>query len=652
MSTDSPQSIEHAQPGSLFMKIGLLGAFILSMGFTAMVSALLIAQQTDGLASAVNHSGTLRMQTYRIGMALLQGGQRSNNSPSPRELAHAMSDKLESATLTDVVPESAIDPMGAAYERIMHRWVDELLPAVTDASIGTYVESVDEFVDEIHQLVSLIERRAERYNQRLVVIQVVTLTLTIIVVALALVLLRRRVLRPLQELLRLSERASSGDFSTRTEFEGSDELGQLGRTMNLMSASLSELYGQLESRVSIKTKELERSNQSLSLLYRCSKSLDGSDLTVKKMLDVLVDLKTSLALSSVQLCLHDGLGNISRQPDAESQRVSLAADALDAPHLAAEQEGVELYLTAAPDTSPCCSSSAPVPSAVSQDDESAGPSMYTIVIADQETRYGTFCFAMDNDEASGWQRPVLESWAKQLALALNLRHKIQQGHRLAVHEERSILARELHDSLAQSLSYLKIQAMRLEQLLTTGTDNPQKASGPVDPSGSARAVVAELRAGINSAYQHLRELLTSFRLKVNEQGMQAELQATVDEFRARSHLETEFAYRLPQGIMTPDQEVHVLQIVREALANVMRHSRASHVTVRVSQPTPGWVSVEVGDDGVGMSDVSQPWAHHGLTIMRERAKSLGCKLEILTNQPTGTLIRLCFAVRSGVVDMY
>jgi len=214
---------------------------------------------------------------------------------------------------------------------------------------------------------------------------------------------------------------------------------------------------------------------------------------------------------------------------------------------------------------------------------------------------------------------------------------VRESHHLAVHEERSILARELHDSLAQSLSYMKIQAMRLERIL----DNRQE--------GSAEAVLADLRSGINSAYQHLRELLTSFRLRADERGLRDALRKAVAEFQAQGDIEIEFDDRLPQDLLTPNQEVHVLQIIREALANVRRHARASRARVQLVE-SGGLVSIEISDDGVGIGDVKESWSHHGLSIMRERATSLGTVLEIGGNGQQGTVVKLCFAPRAHVAD--
>src|SRR5690625_2362140 len=99
-----------------------------------------------------------------------------------------------------------------------------------------------------------------------------------------------------------------------------------------------------------------------------------------------------------------------------------------------------------------------------------------------------------------WQQQLIESVADQLALALSLQAEEDNARRLTLVHERTVIARELHDSLAQALSYLKIQVTRLNRALAK------------DDKATLQDVSNELQEGLNSAYRQLRELLTTFRL--------------------------------------------------------------------------------------------------------------------------------------------
>ena len=236
MRTAFSRAIPGKKNGSLLAIMGFLVAGMLLLSLTAMISALLIGQQTQGLAAAVNQSGTLRMQSYRIGMALVVGSHGvDENAASADRLGTEFMVLLSDPKLTGMIPEADNDPIRDAYVRVQDRWEKELLPAVRLGAVQAYLGGVDDFVDDIHALVGLIETRAEVYIDRLLTIQVFTLSLTVLSAMLGLLLLQSKVVRPLQSLLALAERARTGDFSLRTPYAGEDELGRLGNAMNPVS---------------------------------------------------------------------------------------------------------------------------------------------------------------------------------------------------------------------------------------------------------------------------------------------------------------------------------------------------------------------------------------------------------------------------------
>jgi two-component system, NarL family, nitrate/nitrite sensor histidine kinase NarX len=150
-----------------------------------------------------------------------------------------------------------------------------------------------------------------------------------------------------------------------------------------------------------------------------------------------------------------------------------------------------------------------------------------------------------------------------------------------------------------------------------------------------------LREGLNSAYRQLRELLTTFRLRIEGEGLAAALQTTVAEFAARGNLPIALEAHLAGCTLTPNEEIHALQIVREALSNVLNHAQARQAEVKVLCNSDGSVSATVTDDGIG---VRQPaGAHHyGMTIMEERAKNLGGQLTVENLPTAGTRVTLHF----------
>ena len=238
-ATASSQRAARARRPILYL-IGALMSGIVLLGIAAMLGSMVIAQINQGMAAAVNQSGTLRMQSYRVGMALADPrGAAAERQQRARALAGELSQRLTSSRLLDAIPAADADPVRVAYERVVVQWERVMLPAVHDALAGPdsigYLQRVDGFVSEIHTLVQALAERAEHHIDLLRLIQGAALLLTVVAVVVTMRLLQRRVVRPLDDLLRCADRARQGDFSGRTRFDGPDELGRLGAAMNLMT---------------------------------------------------------------------------------------------------------------------------------------------------------------------------------------------------------------------------------------------------------------------------------------------------------------------------------------------------------------------------------------------------------------------------------
>ncbi|MGZ8253538.1 MAG: histidine kinase, partial [Burkholderiaceae bacterium] len=210
-----------------------------------------------------------------------------------------------------------------------------------------------------------------------------------------------------------------------------------------------------------------------------------------------------------------------------------------------------------------------------------------------------------------------------------------EHRRLGVLEERAAIARELHDSLAQSLSYTKIQISRLSANIEREGHSPQSL-----------AVLMELREGVNSAYRELRELLTTFRLGLGEEGFAGALRDAVAEFERRSGVRTTLVNELTKVELSANEQVHVLQVVREALTNIEHHARARHAWVSLTRGEGQAIAVTIEDDGIGIKTDESPRGHFGLSIMRDRAQSVSGELAIDRREP-GTRVRLSFKAQTA-----
>jgi len=162
-------------------------------------------------------------------------------------------------------------------------------------------------------------------------------------------------------------------------------------------------------------------------------------------------------------------------------------------------------------------------------------------------------------------------------------------------------------------------------------------------------VLDELREGVSSAYRQLRELLTTFRMKVAGASFDAALREVIAEFQRRSELPVAVQGELAGLELSANAQIHVLQIVREALTNVEKHAGARSVTVELAGGADGSLGVAIEDDGVGIATGTSPAQHFGLDIMRDRAGLLGGSIELGRRGDGGTRVALRVPVRSETV---
>jgi PAS domain S-box-containing protein len=241
------------------------------------------------------------------------------------------------------------------------------------------------------------------------------------------------------------------------------------------------------------------------------------------------------------------------------------------------------------------------------------------------------------------QIALLKAIGQQVGVAVENAHLYEQAEQAAALAERNRLARELHDSVTQSLYSVTLYAEAAARLLTAGQQT------------EATDYLRELRDTAQEALREMRLLIFELRPPALEKsGLMAALQARLEAVEGRGGILTEFqvegaqeADRVPLAI-----QEELFQIAREALNNALKHAHALHVRVRV-QSQQGGVCLQVRDDGVGF-DPAQIRARGGLGLpgMKERAQKIGADLEVTSEPGKGTTVRVAVApVKSMGLEM-
>ncbi|HCM62767.1 MAG TPA: nitrate/nitrite two-component system sensor histidine kinase NarX [Morganella sp. (in: Bacteria)] len=542
---------------------------VIGMGLTNQIT-----ESVQGNAHAINKSGTLRMQSYRFLSEIPLTAQ-----------SKGYLDDFEA----DLTVLSGMKAVGAAtihkqFLTIEQIWRQKLRPALEAADTPDEARAqVTEFVKKIDGLVSAIDQQTESTIRLVAAIQLVFIVLMVMLLLLSVRHFRRRILHPWRRLMAQADAMGQGNFELRfSDYDHRDEITMIGKALNRTAGELSALYSELEERVAVKTQDLQQRNQTLAFLYNASQRLNQTADLTAQLTDILQALHQLVPGGSLCLRIFE---------DNNPARYTDIGDGGHVPVQAQEQLTWNL----------------------------SGPI----------NRYGVLTLLLPAGQAlDSEQQNMMQMLSKQIISAFALAYQHEQQQQLILMDERSVIARELHDSIAQSLSCLKIQISYLQMHSAQIPENCQ-------------TLLTEMRQEVNGAYHQLRELLTTFRLKLTEPGLYAALQTTLEEFNQRTGFSIGFDFQLSGRQVSAHQTIHVVQIVREALSNILQHSNASRAQVQCWSDAQ-MIYIRVEDNGEGIPENPEKNNHYGLSIMRERAATLQGTCQITPREQGGTQVLISF----------
>jgi two-component system nitrate/nitrite sensor histidine kinase NarX len=232
---------------------------------------------------------------------------------------------------------------------------------------------------------------------------------------------------------------------------------------------------------------------------------------------------------------------------------------------------------------------------------------------------------------------LFKSVGELLGLALHNALLERETLRTAVLTERQAMAAEVHDSIAQTLAFVKMRMPLLQEAIAT------------HDQAQALKYCAEVRQAVSGAHSNLREVLAHFRAPMDPLGLKHALQASIQSFRELTQVDLAYEDRVPELRLTGTQEFQVLRIVQEALANIAKHANASRAWLTIARQR-GHLDVVVEDDGAGLAAAAATGdAHYGLDIMRQRAAALSGTLDVDPRNGGGTRVCLRFPIAADEV---
>jgi len=563
-------SITLSDNASLFTKARYLLTFFMGLALTVMLSLILVSESISSSAANINTASSLRIIASTITSKQL-AGDSSLNSSEIASFQHPLDALHTQNQLSfDSEPELAL-----LFSSIFSYWERVKLH-------HTPAHELYLFTAELDRLIIYFQAETEEQIQRLRLIQFFAFFLIIIISSLAIFRIQRTFVTPFKQLLHVATEAGRGNFKPQADEKAAGELGFMAKSLNDMTQQLSLTYKDFENNVAKKTRQLEQSNLSLKLLYRSAHHLSSSSKT-EDLIKLLPEIESCLGVGQIFLTLNEHGG--------------VAAHDLPNKH---NTHTIHMH-----------------------------------PINKNGHAFGTLVWKTpSNLRPRRWQKELIGVMTSLMASSIDLELKRHAASRVGIMEERAVIARELHDSLAQSLSYLKLQISLLNKQFEKGLSHKQ-----ITPT------INEISEGTNTAYKQLREVLTTFRLKLDQDSIEDSIQQSIHEFSIKCGYSIDLQYQLAEKTLRPHQEIHLLQIIREALSNIQKHSQATQASIQIID-CDGLIQIEISDNGCGLPSILSKEGHFGLNIMKERAKSLNASLKLSNNEPHGTKVLLNFPSNS------
>jgi two-component system nitrate/nitrite sensor histidine kinase NarX len=470
----------------------------------------------------------------------------------------------------------------------------------------------------------------------IVTFEIVMLVIGAILVFVSTKRIKNNLLEPLNQLRDWAYAMQDGDLTARIPLPEQGEFLKLAIVINDLGDSLYSLTQEMDEMVREQTQRLEQKGKTLEILYEVaatSNSAHDIDELLQNYLFTLFNL-VKASSATVRVITDDnkfrvigsvGVDHINDTEQSVPIERCLCAQDFDNPVISC---GVDRQL---------CGNLL---------DRSLQPGNNTtvIVLPLQYQNRTLGIYHLFNPGVDIYTEPelknILTNITQHLSLAMETARIENESKRLHIMQERTMLAHELHDSLAQTLASLRFQVNLLEKTLRD-TGNT-----------TAQSEVAQLKNGLDEANTELRELLAHFRIHMDERGLIPATEALIKRFENESGIKVFFQNECADLQLPPIQEVQVLHIIQESLTNARKHSQAANVRVLIRQSADNHYRVLIEDDGIGIENLNikgKPGEHVGLSIMKERARRISGDVHIDTEPGEGTRIELDFPL-SGTLS--
>jgi len=427
-------------------------------------------------------------------------------------------------------------------------------------------------------------------------------------------LTHRAVVLPVRQLTRITEAVGRGDYEPRSSLVTGNELQTLGDALNQMIVNLQNSRNVLHQRIEQRTLEL-------AAISDVAQAVSSSNDLQTIMTDALARVIHSAGVDGGAVHLVDGerMDCVSSRNLQDhlltclnklGNRAELFARLTAGETFVLTRENWNLFSENCADED--------CPNAANRE-----RSLALVPLLSRGQTHGILTLhSRAENKFSAETLQLLNCIGNQLGVAIENARYQGQVEQMAILEERQRISRELHDSLAQTLSWLNIKVEILESRLQ---------------SGSAEKIqdeLANVHRVVRDACYDVRESIDGLRHPADS--LPTSIAVWIAAFRKSSGLAIEYQSAGGDVKLPPVVEAEALRILQEALTNVRKHAQASQAWVAL-QIKQDFIELTVEDNGIGL-DAAAKDGHFGLRIMRERAERLKGSFEAQARSTGGTRI--------------
>lgn len=614
---------------------------VIFLGFLLLVSGSVMAtflaiHTQDNDALVINLAGRQRMLIQKITwLALTQ--------PDSPDLAGAIQDfermlrvlrdggvALDTSGQAVALPSAPDPTLRAQLDEAGQSWLTYRASLETpETSPQTLQAGSERLLSQLNAVVNGFEARAEAKLFRLQLIQLVFFGVALLLLAWGYWLTRRRILSPLAILQRAARRIAGGRLAEPILVKGNDELSELGRAFESMRAEVAAAREQLEAQVARRTHEL-------AMAFEFSQEI-VTQLDLERLLHSVTNRTRALAGGqAASLCLLDQDGTtLSLVARSGNGLQPVGAWQPIEPGLVAQVVKENQSIAAETICFNCGFLDAHAP----------GQCVAAPLRVGEQT-LGALCVVrpgrqkFDPDETR-----ALSLLANSAAIAITNARLVEaerrQAEQAAILTERERLAAELHDNLAQTLSFFNMKISRVKALITGN----EQAFQPDSKQAQAHHELDRVSAVVADTYSQLRQAIIGLRREAINNNLAHCLAEQAATFQWESGLPVYFS-EPGEGaaniVLSPAATGEVMRIVGEAITNAGKHAAAGRIDVDLQHDMANEaVIITVKDDGRGFDPCGAPseeQGHFGLGLMRARAERGRGKLWIESAPGQGTQV--------------